>query len=78
MNHDLKTFMSVAYAANLAGLSLSHFRRIISEDHIPHFTIGLKVFLLREDFDKWMNGRGLERRERHIDYATLERWNHGA
>jgi hypothetical protein len=48
-----KMFMDIPTAANLAGFSLRHFRRIIEEDAIPIVQIGRKFFILGRDFSTW-------------------------
>ena len=48
-----KMFLDVPTAAELAGFSLRHFRRIIAEDHIPIMQIGRKFFILSRDFNSW-------------------------
>lgn len=48
-----KMFMTVPNAAAQAGFSLRHFRRLITDDHIPVVQIGRKFFILGRDFDSW-------------------------
>ena len=48
-----KMFMDIPTAAELAGFSLRHFRRIIEEDRIPIVEIGRKFFILSRDFTNW-------------------------
>lgn len=49
----MKTFMDIPTAAELAGFSIRHFRRIIEEDRIPIIQIGRKFFILGRDFSNW-------------------------
>jgi hypothetical protein len=49
-----KMFMDIPTAANLAGFSLRHFRRIIEEDAIQ---IGRKFFILGRDFAAWESSK---------------------
>lgn len=48
-----RTFLNISTAAEEAGFSLRHFRRIIEEDRIPIIQIGRKFFVLRRDLDAW-------------------------
>jgi len=48
-----KTFLDIPTAAELAGFSIRHFRRIIEEDQIPIVQIGRKFFILGRDFNTW-------------------------
>ena len=48
-----RMFLDVPTAAELAGFSLRHFRRIMQEDRIPIMQIGRKFFILTRDFDSW-------------------------
>jgi len=52
-----KMFMDIPTAANLAGFSLRHFRRIIEEDAIPIVQIGRKFFILGRDFAAWESSK---------------------
>ena len=49
----IKMFLDIPTAAELAGFSIRHFRRIIEEDQIPIMQIGRKFFILSRDFDSW-------------------------
>ena len=49
----IKMFLDIPTAAELAGFSIRHFRRIIEEDHIPIVQIGRKFFILGRDFSNW-------------------------
>jgi hypothetical protein len=55
-----KMFLDIPTAADLAGFSLRHFRRIMEEDRIPIVQIGRKFFILGRDFSNWE----LSRREK--------------
>jgi hypothetical protein len=48
-----KMFLDIPTAAELAGFSIRHFRRIIEEDRIPIVQIGRKFFILGRDFSDW-------------------------
>ena len=48
-----KMFLDIPKAAELAGFSVRHFRRIIEEDGIPILQIGRKFFILGRDFTNW-------------------------
>ena len=48
-----KTFLDIPNAAELAGFSVRHFRRIIQEERIRIVQIGRKFFILGADFDRW-------------------------
>jgi hypothetical protein len=53
----IKMFLDIPTAADLAGFSLRHFRRIIEEDRIPIVQIGRKFFILGRDFTNWQAGK---------------------
>jgi len=55
-----KMFLDIPTAAEMAGFSLRHFRRIIEEDRIPVIQIGRKFFILGRDFSDWKAGKGKE------------------
>ena len=48
-----RTFLDIPNAAELAGFSVRHFRRIIEEEHIRVVQIGRKFFILGADFERW-------------------------
>jgi len=48
-----KTFLDIPNAAELAGFSVRHFRRIIEEERIRIVQIGRKFFILGADFERW-------------------------
>jgi hypothetical protein len=52
-----KTFLEIPNAAQLAGFSVRHFRRIIDEEQIQIVQIGRKFFILNEDFQRWQSAR---------------------
>jgi len=56
-----KMFLDIPTAADLAGFSVRHFRRIIEEDGIPIVQIGRKFFILGREFTNWESGRKLKR-----------------
>ena len=56
-----RTFLDIPNAAELAGFSVRHFRRIIEEDRIPIVQIGRKFFILGRDFSSWESSKKLRR-----------------
>ena len=56
-----KMFLDVPTAAEMAGFSIRHFRRIIEEDRIPIVQIGRKFFILGREFNNWESSRKLKR-----------------
>ena len=48
-----KTFLAITEAAELAGFSSRHFRRIIKSARIPVMQIRQKFFILERDFRSW-------------------------
>ena len=52
-----KMFLDISSAAEMAGFSIRHFRRIIEEDRIPIVQIGRKFFILGRDFQSWVTTR---------------------
>ena len=48
-----KMFLDIPNAAELAGFSVRHFRRIIEDERIRIVQIGRKFFILGADFEKW-------------------------
>ena len=57
----IKMFMDIPTAAEMAGFSIRHFRRIIEEDRIPIVQIGRKFFILGREFTNWESGKKLKR-----------------
>jgi hypothetical protein len=57
----VKMFLDIPTAAEMAGFSLRHFRRIIEEDRIPIVQIGRKFFILGRDFTTWQSGKKARR-----------------
>ena len=53
-----RRFLDIPTAAQIAGFSSRHFRRIIEEDHIPVMQIGRKMFIVARDFEAWKATRG--------------------
>ena len=49
----IKMFLDIPTAAEMAGFSIRHFRRIMDEDRIPIVQIGRKFFILGRDFTSW-------------------------
>jgi hypothetical protein len=58
----VKMFLDIPTAAEMAGFSLRHFRRIIEEDQIPVVQIGRKFFILGRDFTNWKAGKQRDNR----------------
>jgi hypothetical protein len=56
-----KMFLDIPTAAELAGFSIRHFRRIIEEDSIPIVQIGRKFFILGRDFSTWESSKKAKR-----------------
>ena len=56
-----KMFLDIPTAAELAGFSIRHFRRIIEEDRIPIVQIGRKFFILGRDFSNWESSKKVKR-----------------
>ena len=56
-----KMFLDIPTAAEMAGFSIRHFRRIIEEDNIPIVQIGRKFFILGRDFSSWESSKRLKR-----------------
>jgi hypothetical protein len=48
-----KTFLTIPEAAEMAGFSSRHFRRIIENERIPVMQIRQKCFILGRDFQSW-------------------------
>lgn len=57
-----RMFLDIPRAAQLAGFSTRHFRRIIEEDHIRIVEIGRKFFILGTDFEQWRNSNRPKKR----------------
>jgi hypothetical protein len=50
-----RMFLDIPNAAELAGFSVRHFRRIIEEEDIRIVQIGRKFFILGTDFERWQS-----------------------
>jgi hypothetical protein len=48
-----KTFLDIPNAAEMAGFSVRHFRRIIEDERMRIVQIGRKFFILVADFERW-------------------------
>jgi len=59
-----RTFMDIPNAAELAGFSVRHFRRIIEEERIRIVQIGKKFFILGADFERWQLSKAGQRAQR--------------
>ena len=55
-----KMFLDIPNAAELAGFSVRHFRRIIEDERIRIVQIGRKFFILGADFQRWQENRGMK------------------
>ena len=56
----IKMFLDIPTAADMAGFSIRHFRRIMEEDRIPIVQIGRKFFILGREFTNWEAGKKLK------------------
>ena len=56
-----KMFLDIPAAAEMAGFSIRHFRRIIEENSIPTMQIGRKFFILGRDFKTWKSTKGRQK-----------------
>ena len=52
-----RTFLDIPNAAELAGFSVRHFRRIIEDERMKIIQIGRKFFILGVDFERWQMGK---------------------
>jgi excisionase family DNA binding protein len=50
-----RMFLDIPNAAELAGFSVRHFRRIIEDERIRIVQIGRKFFILGADFERWQS-----------------------
>jgi len=66
-------FLDIPTAAEMAGFSLRHFRRIIEEDQIPIIQIGRKFFILGRDFTSWKEGKKVHDRRSRSRYGWYSR-----
>ena len=57
----VKMFLDIPTAAEMAGFSIRHFRRIIEEDRIPIVQIGRKFFILGKDFSTWESSKKIRK-----------------
>jgi hypothetical protein len=57
---ETKLFLGIAAAAEMAGFSARHFRRIVEQDGIPTIQIGRKSFILNSDFTDWVRAKKLK------------------
>ena len=48
-----RMFLDIPNAAEMAGFSVRHFRRIIEDERIRIVQIGRKIFILGADFERW-------------------------
>ena len=55
-----RLFLDIPNAAELAGFSVRHFRRIIEDDRLRIVPIGRKFFILGADFERWLTARKLK------------------
>jgi excisionase family DNA binding protein len=52
--------LDIPNAAELAGFSVRHFRRIIEEERIRIVQIGRKFFILGADFERWQSSKKIK------------------
>ena len=57
----MKMFLDIPTAADMAGFSIRHFRRIMEEDRIPIVQIGRKFFILGREFLNWESNKKQKR-----------------
>ena len=57
----IKMFLDIPTAADMAGFSIRHFRRIMEEDRIPIVQIGRKFFILGREFINWESSKKQKR-----------------
>jgi excisionase family DNA binding protein len=55
-----RMFLDIPNAAEIAGFSVRHFRRIIEEERIRIVQIGRKFFILGSDFERWLATKRLK------------------
>jgi hypothetical protein len=55
-----RTFLDIPNAAEMAGFSVRHFRRIIEDQRIRIVPIGRKFFILGADFERWQASKNLK------------------
>ena len=55
-----RTFLDIPNAAEMAGFSVRHFRRIIEDERIRIVQIGRKFFILGTDFERWQSAKKLK------------------
>jgi len=67
-----RKFLDIPSAAQQAGYSSRHFRRIMEEDRIPVMRIGRKFFIVSSDFEKWQETRGETRLQQALD--QIDKW----
>jgi hypothetical protein len=67
-----KMFLDIPTAAEMAGFSIRHFRRIIEEDRIPVLKIGPKDFITASALTSWNSTHGEARLEQCI--KQLDGW----
>jgi hypothetical protein len=48
-----RMFLDISNAAQQAGFSVRHFRRILEDERIRIVEIGRKFFILGADFERW-------------------------
>ena len=55
-----RTFLDIPNAAEIAGFSVRHFRRIIEDERIRIVQIGRKFFILGADFERWQTTKKMK------------------
>ena len=66
-----RTFLDIPNAAELAGFSVRHFRRIIEEDKIPVMQIGRKLFIVARDLEAWKSTKGEARFQQAVQQLDV-------
>ena len=54
---DLPMSLSPQKIASLLGLSKSYVYKLVSNGELPHYAIGKRKVVLREDFVEWLKAR---------------------
>ena len=65
-----RRFWDIPSAANQAGYSSRHFRRIIEEQGIPIMRIGRKFFILGRDLENWRSMQGEAKMDETVKAAS--------
>jgi excisionase family DNA binding protein len=63
--------VGIQKAAEMSGLSVRHFRRLIQEDGLRVIKIGRRLFIVTSDLSYWAKSRNLQVDERPEQKAPL-------